>query len=56
MDIGIINNTTVNTVSLNLSNYGMVGQYFDMTFNGSYNDSVGVSHTINGIVHVLRDN
>ena len=54
-DIGSINVQTVNTVSFNLSAVGAVGQYIDITFNGTYTNSTG-SHTITGVAHVIRDN
>jgi hypothetical protein len=34
---------------------GAIGQYIDITFNGTYTNSTG-SHTINGVAHVIRDN
>ena len=48
--------TTTNNVLFSLSSFGAVGQFVDLTFNGNYNDSSGVQHTINGIAHVLRSN
>ena len=54
-DIGPINGQTVNEVSFNLSSVGSVGQYIDITFNGTYTNTTG-SHTIIGIAHVIRDN
>ncbi|MGX7666775.1 hypothetical protein [Flavobacterium pedocola] len=54
--VGVITNGVTNTVSFNLSAFGAVGQYIDMTFNGTYNDGAGVVHTINGVAHVIRDN
>jgi len=54
-DTGSINVQTVNTVSFNLSTVGAVGQYIDITFNGTYTNSTG-SHTITGVAHVIRDN
>lgn len=54
-DIGSINVQTVNTVSFNLSTVGAVGQYIDITFNGTYTNTTG-SHIINGVAHVIRDN
>lgn len=47
-----------NTVSFNLSNFGAVGQYIDLTFNGTYPDNMNpaVTHTITGVAHVIRDN
>lgn len=54
-DTGAINVQTVNTVSFNLSTVGAIGQYIDITFNGTYTNSTG-SHTITGVAHVIRDN
>jgi hypothetical protein len=54
-DTGGINSQTVNAVSFNLSSVGAIGQYIDITFNGTYTNSTG-THTINGVVHVFRDN
>ena len=54
-DTGAINGQTVNTVSFNLSTVGAIGQYIDITFNGTYTNSTG-SHTITGVAHVIRDN
>ncbi len=46
---------TNNTITYNLTALGNVGQYIDINFNGSYEDFNGDQHTINGIIHVLRD-
>jgi hypothetical protein len=54
-ETGPINIQTVNAVSFNLSSVGAIGQYIDITFNGTYTNSTG-SHTINGVAHVIRDN
>lgn len=37
-----------------VNKFGAVGDYIDITFNGTYNDTQ--THSISGIVHVLRDN
>lgn len=55
-DIGYVSPMSPNTLSFNLSSVGSVGQYIDMTFNGTYTDSSSVLHSITGTVHVLRDN
>lgn len=52
-DIYIDSTNTTNTLQYSLNQFGIVGQYIDMTFNGNYNDATG-SHTITGVVHVLR--
>ncbi|MBL0012195.1 MAG: Ig-like domain-containing protein [Flavobacterium sp.] len=50
--------TTSNNIQFNLSHVGAVGDYIDMTFSGTYDDYVlpGVTHTLTGVVHVIRDN
>ncbi len=53
-ETGGINIQTVNAVSFNLSSVGSIGQYIDITFNGTYTNSTG-SHVINGVAHVVRD-
>ena len=53
-ETGGINIQTVNAVSFNLSSVGAIGQYIDITFNGTYTNSTG-SHVINGVAHVVRD-
>ena len=54
-DTGAINVQTVNTLSYNLSSVGAVGQYIDITFNGTYTNTTG-THTITGVAHVIRKN
>ena len=54
--VGYIGNTTINTIQFNLSQFGAIGTYIDMTFNGTYQDPNGGNHTITGVVHVIRDN
>ncbi len=46
--------TNIN-ITFNLSAIGEVGEFIDINFNGSYEDFDGNTRTINGIVHVLRD-
>ncbi len=55
-NIIFIENGTTNTISFNLSNFGAIGEYIDMTFNGTYIDGSDVSHIINGVAHVVRKN
>ena len=46
-----------NEIILNLNSYGTtIGDYIDIDFGGSYFDYQGNPHTINGVVHVKRDN
>lgn len=53
--IGYISATTTNTMQYNLNQFGAVGEYIDMTFSGTYNDFNGITHTLTGVAHVLRD-
>ncbi|WP_298220966.1 hypothetical protein [Flavobacterium sp.] len=46
---------TPNTIQFNLSQFGEVGQYLDLTFNGTYTDKTG-THSVTGVAHVRRDN
>lgn len=46
--------TNIN-ITYNLTALGEVGEFIDINFNGSYEDNDGITHTINGEVHVLRD-
>lgn len=52
---GYIGNNTTNTLQFHLNQFGAIGEYIDMTFSGTYQDSTG-NHTITGVVHVIRDN
>lgn len=56
--VGYIGSGTTNTVQFNLNQAGPIGQYIDLTFSGTYQDSqvAGVTHTITGVAHVIRDN
>ncbi|CAD7803224.1 hypothetical protein CHRY9390_01047 [Chryseobacterium aquaeductus] len=51
---GVIN-ANGNNLTLQVSNYGAVGQYIDFTINGTYTNSTG-SHTLSVTGHVIRDN
>jgi hypothetical protein len=53
--VGFISSTSTNTLQFNLSQFGAVGQYIDMTFSGTFTDSTGL-HTLTGVAHVIRDN
>ncbi|MDI9257073.1 hypothetical protein [Flavobacterium sedimenticola] len=50
-----IGSTTTNTMQFHLNKFGAVGDYIDMTFEGTYTNTTGV-HTLTGVVHVIRDN
>lgn len=47
-----------NTMVYNVTNFGAVGQYIDINFNGTFQDmnNSSVIHSVTGIVHVIRDN
>jgi hypothetical protein len=52
-----INSGTTNTMSFHLNNYGLIGEYIDMTFDGTYLDTTtGATKTLNGVVHTIRTN
>jgi len=50
-----ISNTN-NNIIYNLTSLGNVGEYIDVNFSGSYEGFYGDSHTITGVIHVIRDN
>lgn len=52
---GPIDSTITNSVQFNLSQFGAVGGYIDLTFNGTYTNLSG-THTVSGVAHVKRDN
>jgi len=54
--VGYVGIQSINTIGFNLSQFGAVNEYIDLTFSGTYQDSVGATHTIVGVAHVLRDN
>lgn len=53
-DIGDLNSGSSNTIQFNLTSFGSVGQYVDMTFSGTYTNGT-VVHNLTGVIHVLRD-
>lgn len=48
--------TNNNGIIFNFTSLGNTGEYIDINFSGNYEDSNGSPHTINGIIHVIRDN
>lgn len=48
-------NANGNNLTLQISNYGAVGQYVDFTINGTYTTTTGL-HTLSITGHVIRDN
>lgn len=44
-----------NNIVYNVTALGEVGEYIDINFSGDYEDRNGNPHTINGIIHVIRD-
>lgn len=55
-DFNYIGQQTTNTVSFNFNNFGPVGGYIDMTFSGTYTANDSSTHSITGVIHVIRDN
>lgn len=53
--LGEFINANGNNLTLQISNYGAVGQYIDFTINGTYTNNTG-SHTLSVTGHVIRDN
>lgn len=53
--LGEFINANGNNLTLQISNYGAVGQYIDFTINGTYTNTTG-SHTLIVTGHVIRDN
>ena len=51
----LVYDSIINTMQFHLNSFGAVGEFIDMTFNGTYNDPVG-THTLNGVAHVKRYN
>ncbi len=55
--VGYIYSGTINTIQFNLNQVGVIGQYIDMTFSGTYLDpETGATRTLTGVAHVIRDN
>jgi hypothetical protein len=48
--------TSMSNMTVNVSAYGAVGQYIDVTFYGTLTDSVGNPTPLTGVAHVIRDN
>jgi hypothetical protein len=58
---GYIGSSTTNTMSFNLSQFGAVGEYIDVTFSGTFlelqtSGPTPITHTITGVAHVIRNN
>lgn len=51
--IGISANN--NNITYNVTALGNVGDYIDINFGGDYEDYDGNTHTISGVIHVIRD-
>ena len=52
--IGYIGPQTVNDMVYQLNAIGAVGEYIDMTFNGTY-EVQGITRSLSGVIHVKRD-
>jgi hypothetical protein len=44
------------SVTYKVNKFGAIGEYIDIAFNGTYNNSDLVVHTVVGVVHIQRDN
>ena len=53
-EIGYIGVPTINDMVYQVHSFGAVGEYIDMTFNGTY-EYQGVTRTLSGVIHVKRD-
>ena len=51
-------NASVNAIGFdfNIAKSGQIGEYIDMTFDGTYYDGNNTIHRLRGNVHVIRDN
>ncbi len=53
----LINNDHSSNLEAEITSIGdKVGDYIDISFNGTYIDEIGGEHTIVGLVHAYRDN
>ena len=50
-----VNANHQNNVILDLTSYGPVGSYVDITISGTYTDWNNILHSVTGSIHVLRD-
>lgn len=54
-DLPFYLNLPDNTVTSNITSFGEVGEYIDINFSGDFTDSDNNRHSVNGAIHVLRD-
>ena len=54
--LGYVYNGSVNDLVFTVTNLGAVGEYVDLTFNGTYEDNDGIAHTLSGVAHAIRQN
>ncbi|MCK7590341.1 carboxypeptidase-like regulatory domain-containing protein [Subsaxibacter sp. CAU 1640] len=47
---------TTDDISIYVTEYGQLDEYVDMNFSGTYVDGNSISHTITGVLHIIRDN
>jgi len=45
-----------NDIIYHITSVGEIGEYIDINFSGSFEDTNGIPHTIVGVAHVIRDN
>ncbi|NRD21301.1 hypothetical protein HNV08_14685 [Winogradskyella eckloniae] len=50
-----LNMASTDNITYNLTSLGAVGEYIDINFSGDFEIFDDTQHTINGVVHVLRD-
>ncbi|QCE42354.1 hypothetical protein [Psychroserpens sp. NJDZ02] len=56
LEVGIdIDHSEPNTLQFNLTNFGAVGDYIDVTISGDFTDNNGVVRSVLASIHVLRD-
>ena len=49
-------NVWENDIIYHITSVGEIGEYIDINFSGSFEDTNGMPHTIIGVAHVIRDN
>ena len=52
--LGYITNNTPNDLQFHVTQIGAVGEFIDMTFNGTFEDDAGQTHTLTGVAHAIR--
>lgn len=52
--LGYVFSGSTNTMSFNVSHIGAVGEFIDITFNGTFDNETG-THTLTGTAHAIRN-